>query len=167
MTERKAGKRGLRESHEPRLMLSLFKTAGDPGYQEWDGTHGLTENGMDGNSQFSDCGAAAVDHGNAAKADDVSIVGTLGEPVFAGTLPTYFAYGIAMGEPGPQPDQGVDNASWLAFLYKNGIIDGYGEVPLTELDVYAQDFNGLLVGVALDDNRSEEHTSELQSLRHL
>jgi hypothetical protein len=161
MTDRIAGKRGLRESHEPRLMLSLFRTAGDPGYQERDGTHGITENGLDGNDKYSDCGAAAVDHGNAAKADDVSIVGTLGYPVFATTLGTYFAYGTAMGEPGTMPDEGVDNASWLAFLYKNGIIDGYGEVPLTELDAYAEDFNGLLVGVALDDNAETDFSQNI------
>jgi hypothetical protein len=98
------------------------------------------------------CGAAAVDHGNAAKADDVSIVGTLGYPVFATTLGTYFAYGTAMGEPGTMPDEGVDNRTFLGFLFTHGIIDGYGEVPLDELDTYAQDFDGLLIAVLLDDD---------------
>ena len=49
MTERKAGKRGARESHEPRLMLSMFRDPAPTGYQEWDGTHGIVENGLDGN----------------------------------------------------------------------------------------------------------------------
>jgi hypothetical protein len=133
-------------------MLSMFRDPAPTGYQEWDGTHGIVENGLDGNDKYSDCGAAAVDHGNAAKADDVSIVGTLGYPVFATTLGTYFAYGTAMGEPGTMPDEGVDNRTFLGFLFTHGIIDGYGEVPLDELDTYAQDFDGLLIAVLLDDD---------------
>src|ERR1017187_6607242 len=55
-----------------------------------------------------------------------------------------------MGEPGPQPDQGVDNASWLAFLYKQGIIYGYGEVPLKYLDWFAQTARGAICGLVID-----------------
>jgi hypothetical protein len=38
----------------------------------------------------------------------------------------YFGYGISMGEPGPSPDQGVDNASYLMFVNNlpEGATDG-------------------------------------------
>ncbi len=161
---RPAGKRGARESHEPRLLLSQFRVSSTSGaYQEWNGSHGITEWGMDGNDALSDCGAAATDHGNMAKAGDASLLDSLGRPTFAGTIPTYYAYGDAMGEPtapgAAGPDQGVDNASWLGFLYAHGIIDGYGEVPLGELDQYAQDFNGLLLAVELDDAAEQQFST--------
>ena len=146
---RMAGKRGLTESHEPRLMLDLFRyTVANPCPPEWDGTHGITEWGMDGNDQYGCCGYAATDHYDVAKTGNTALIGKLGGV----GLPLYFEYGISMGEPGPQPDQGVDNASWLAFLYKKGIIQGYGEVPLSEINQYAYDFNGVLLGVSLDDD---------------
>ena len=66
-----------------------------------------------------------------------------------------------MGEPGPDPDQGVDNASWLGFLFKEGIIDGYGEVPLSELQSYAQDFDGLLVACLLGDDAEQNFEAGL------
>jgi hypothetical protein len=160
---RRAGKRGARESHEERLMLSLFRPKGPTDvYSEWDGSHGITVWGMDGNDEWSDCGAAAPDHGNMAKANNVALLGTLGQPKYAGTLPTYWAYGLSQGETGTppaqpnQPDQGVTNNSWLGWLYTEGIIDGYGEVPLDELDSYAQDFNGLLLGLELDDDAESD-----------
>ena len=141
-----------RESHEPRLLATEF-TLGAPvaGFLEWVGTHGVGEKwGMDANDKWGDCGAAATDHNNIAKQQNPQLVGTLGRPKFNGTLGTYFAYGTAMGEPGPQPDQGVDNASWLAFLYKQGIIYGYGEVPLKYLDWFAQTARGAICGLVID-----------------
>jgi hypothetical protein len=154
--DRHAGLRGARESHEPRLLLSQFRVGATAPPANWDGSHGITAFGMDGNDRLSDCGPAATDHGNMAKANNVALLGTLGQPKFAGTIPTYYAYGIAQGEPGPEPDQGVDNASWLGFLYKNGIIDGYGEVPLTELQQYAVDFNGILIACLLSNEAEQE-----------
>ena len=153
---RQAGRRGARESHEPRLLLTQFRASATAPPPNWDGSRGITEWGMDGNDTYGDCGPAATDHGNVAKTGNMALVGTLGEPKFAGTVPTYFAYGTSQGEPGPDPDQGVNNASWLAFLYKNGIIDGYGEVPLTELEQYAVDFNGILVACLLSDSAENE-----------
>ena len=146
-----------RESHEPRLLVTRF-CAPQPtsGFQDWDGTSEIVDWGMDGNNQFGDCGPAATDHNNAAKCGNVSVVGTLGVPEFnatpdySATLETYFAYGRAQGEPGTAPDYGVDNATWLAFLYKNGIIKGYGEVPLDQLDQYAPIGHGLILGLVID-----------------
>jgi hypothetical protein len=156
ISNRVAGKRGLKgESHEPRLLLSQFLSPPPP-QTEWDGTHGIVSWGMDGNDQYGCCGPAATDHGNVAKADNPGRVGSLGQPTFSGTLATYFAYGIAQGEQGPTPDQGVDNASWFEFLYKNKIIYGYGEVPLSQLETYAQLFDGIVLGVSLDDDAEQD-----------
>lgn len=142
-----------RESHEPRLLATRFlRTTASGEFHNWDGATAIgTDWGMDENNVYGDCGPAATDHNNAAKSGDPSVIGTLGEPTFTpGVLGAYFAYGIAQGEPGPDPDQGVDNATWLAFLYKNGIIDGYGEVPLTHLDHFAPYGHGLILGLAID-----------------
>ena len=147
-----------RESHDERLLLSNFRRYSLAASLPWDGSHGITDWGMDGNDQYGDCGPAATDHGNAAKLDTTSVVGTLGQPVYPTTLDTYFAYGIAQGEPPPHPDQGVDNSSWFGFLYQKGVLGkgGYGEVPLSELDHYAIDFNGVVLGVQLSDNAQQQ-----------
>jgi hypothetical protein len=110
---------------------------------------------MDWNDQKSCCGAAAVDHGNAAKADNLQLVTTLGQPKFPNMLATYYAYGVAQGEQGPDPDEGVTNDSWLGFLYKQGLISWYGEVPLDEIDLYAANSSGLLCGLLLYGDEPE------------
>lgn len=156
---RKAGlKGGVKESHEPRLVMGQFHPHGEPppAPAEWDGTHGITKWGMDGNDRYGSCGAAATDHYNVAAANDTTLIDTLGQPKFDGVLATYFAYGISQGEPGPEPDQGVENASWLAFLRANGIIEGYGEVPLDQIDRYAVLFGGLLMAVSLPPNADSD-----------
>jgi hypothetical protein len=142
-----------KESHEPRLKARDFLVGVTPvqGFLEWDGTKGIGERwGMLGNDVFGDCGPAATSHNNMAKAGNPSIGGDLGRPKFNGVEGTYFAYGIAQGEPGPEPDEGVDNATWLGFLYKEGIIYGYGEVDDEEFDWFAQLFDGAIVGQGLD-----------------
>src|ERR1035438_5107547 len=152
-----------RESHEPRLLAHTLLSDGvSPvsGYLEWDGTTGVGENwGMDSNDVFGDCGAAATDHYNMAKVQDYAQYGQLGMPQYEGTLGTYGAYGIAQGETplvpspvGPIPGQGVDNATWLGFLYKKGIIRGYGEVVDEHVDWFTQTFRGIILGLAIDGN---------------
>ena len=156
MTTRTNGRRGARESHEPRLLVHQFlrQNVADA-IPQWDGTSGVTEWGMDGNDSLSCCGPAATDHLNVALAG-VSRIGTLGLPTFTpGVVGAYYAYGEAMGE-GPNADQGVDNASWLGFLYKNGIIDGYVEIPVTSALAMASTFKGLLVAQSLSDNAESE-----------
>lgn len=179
-----------RESHEPSLEAGLFfnlwkahdsqslPPRKDPatGYREWDGTHEITEWGMDCNGPdpsnpaaypdgLGDCGGAATDHGNVAKAGSMSVYNTLGNPTYAGTVPTYFAYGVAQGEtgqppaPANEPDQGVDNRSWLLFLHAAGIIDGFVEVLLADLDLYASCGSGLLTGVQLDDQAQQQFSA--------
>lgn len=144
-----------RESHEPRLLASAFVES-TPGFLEWDGTSGLTNWGMDGNDRYGCCGFAALDHANEAKLGDATQAGTTFFPQFKTLLDAYFAYGIAQGEPGPQPDQGVSNAAMLAWAYKEGIINGYAEVPLDQLDFFAQKFHGVIVGLSINDQQASE-----------
>ena len=160
--DRTFGKVGYaRESHQSSLLLSLFHTPA-PANLPWDGSHGLSAWGMDGNDQWGCCGAAATDHGNMAKAGDAALLNTLGNPLYAGTLPTYWAYGVAQGETGQppnppsEPDYGVENNTWCAFLYAHGLIDGYGEVPLDDLRAYAVQFNGLLLACQLSSNAQQQ-----------
>jgi hypothetical protein len=136
-------------------MLSQFRETATPP-PDWDGTHGITVYGMDGNSEFGDCGPAATDHYNVAKTGDTDLIDTLGG---VGPLSLYFQYGVAMGEPGPEPDEGVDNASWLGFLYRKGIIDGYGEVPLDQIREYAVAFNGVLIACLLGDDAEQNFSA--------
>ena len=147
-----------RESHEPRLLATNFLAPGIApveGFLQWNGTQGIGENwNMLHNDVYGDCGPAATNHNDMAKAHDPHLAGQLGRPKFAGVLGCYFAYGIAMGEPGPEPDQGVDNKTWLGWLYEQGIIYGYGEVPLNCLDWFAQVARGAICGLIIDGNQA-------------
>jgi hypothetical protein len=157
MTEvMKAGRYGsLRESHEPRLdAVSLLVDGVTPvsGYLKFDHTHAIGENnwGMDGNSEYGDCGFAALDHYNVAKTGDVSLIGKFGTSKYPSLIDAYFAYGIAQGEPGPHPDQGVSNATVLAWAVQESFIYGYAEVQPQYLDWFAKEFSGALLGLAID-----------------
>ena len=154
-----------RESHEPRLMATKFLASDQTpveGFLKWNGTANIGERwNMLGNDKWGDCGPAATNHYDMAKAQQPQLAGQLGRPKFTGVLGTYFAYGMAMGEVGQppnnpnQPDQGVDNASWLGWLYKEGLIYGYGEVPLKYLDWFAQTARGAICGLVIDGNTAE------------
>ena len=147
----------VRESHEPSLLAHQFVTLNpSPTYVEWDGSRGITDWGMDDNDRLGCCGWAAPDHGNIAKTGDLSLLGTFGAPKWSPGINSYFAYGISQGEPGPQPDQGVANNTWLQFLWQNGVIDGYVEVPVEDMDQYAPIGSGLLVGVQLDSQAQDQ-----------
>jgi hypothetical protein len=148
-----------RESHEPKLKGLDFLAAGVTpisGFMTFDLTHGQTAFGMACNGQLGCCGFSADQHINALKAlaagdanwMQISLLTFC--PNFASLEPAYFAYGIAQGEPGPDPDDGVDNATMFAWLYKLGLIDGYFEVPLEYADWFALTFNGAVVGQVLD-----------------
>lgn len=148
-----------RESHEPRLQgLDFLADGVTPvqGFFKFDLTHGQTQLGMACNGDLGCCGFSADQHLNALKAlaagdanwMQISLLTFC--PQFKSLEPAYFAYGIAQGEPGPRPDEGVDNATMLAWLYKLGLIDGYMEVPKGYEDWFAMTFNGALVGQGLD-----------------
>jgi hypothetical protein len=159
-----AGKVGPhRESHEPRLDARLFlpdELQPVSGYLEWDGIGTVGEDwGMDGNDVWGDCGPASVDHYDIAKAQNPALVGSLGRPKYDGTLGTYWAIGLANGEvgtppnPPDEPDEGVNNANMLGLLYKWGIIYGYGEVPLDQLDWFASQARGAVIGLNVNSNQ--------------
>jgi len=160
----RAGRVGpFRESHEPKLDgLSFLATGVKPvsGYLKWSGVQPIGNNwGMAHNDVLGCCGFSAWQHYNAAIAaffhlDFENVDTTTWAPKFKDLPPAYFAYGISIGEPGPHPDFGVDNANMLAWAYKLGLIDGYLEVPLEYADWFARTFHGALIGQVLDGNQA-------------
>lgn len=170
MTDQITPRAGLvgphRESHEPRLDAATLLSPGVtplPGYHAFDVTHGIGAEttdpnnitapyawGMDDNDRYGCCGFAAMDHYNIAKTGNLKLIGTFGTSKFPSLIDAYFAYGIAQGEPGPRPDQGVSNATMLAWAVNEGFIWGYGEVQPAFLDWYAKTFRGALLGVLID-----------------
>lgn len=169
---RRAGKRGVRESHAPELALANFRTVQPTPPPSGDVTQGLTQWQMLGNGPtpgntpntptgVGDCGVAAFEHGRMAKAL-VSVSG--GVPTYEdGFTPAtpeeteslYFAYGRAMGEPGLRPDQGVANATWLKYLFDrtdDDEVEWFAELDPTNPAEILQamlDCKGVLVAVAL------------------
>jgi hypothetical protein len=152
---RVAGKRGRRKpSHEPTLHLRRFAPAPSKPPPSGDVSGGITDWGMLGNDQYSDCGAAAFQHGRMAKSGR-NVLNDNGQELAADsqeatdyTLASYYAYGRAMGEPGQDPDQGVDNATWLKFLFDQKMID--------EVHIAMLNFNGVLIGCNLTDDAEQE-----------
>lgn len=151
-----AGLRGkLPARHVPELELSRFRTLSPPPPSA-DVSNGVTAWGMLGNDTYGDCGVAAFEHYRMAKAGALN--GGFVIPSDAETESLYFTYGLAQGEPGPQPDQGVQNATFLKWLFDEGHISGYAQVDHTNADeVHAAmiDFNGVLVGVNLTDDAQQ------------
>lgn len=163
---RVAGKRGRRKpSHAPTLRLKLFAPPPSAPPPSGDVSGNISDWGMLGNDRYSDCGAAAFEHGRMAKCGK-NMLNDNGQELAADsqaatdcTLKTYFAYGRAMGEPGQDPDQGVDNATWLKYLFDQGIIEGYAELDATnpdEVHMAMLNFNGVLVGCCLTDGAEQE-----------
>jgi hypothetical protein len=120
---------------------------------------------MLGNDAYSDCGAAAFQHGRMAKSgrnvldDNGTELPADSQGATNYTLASYYAYGRAMGEPGPQPDEGVDNATWLKFLFAQGMIDGYAELDATnpdEIHIAMLNFSGVLIGCELTPEAEQE-----------
>ena len=75
------------------------------------------------------------------------------------TLASYYAYGRAMGEPGSDPDQGVNNSTWLKFLFDQGMIEGYAELDATnadEIHMAMLNFDGVLIGCDLTSDAEQE-----------
>jgi hypothetical protein len=153
------------ESHEPRLLASNFVNVAVDGYLVTNVTHGITRFGMDYNDDLGCCGFAAWDHNNVCKLGLASYAGKTFTPPYANLALAYYAYGIAQGEPGPRPDQGVSNAAMMAWGYKNNFFNwrdatgkvhkgGYGEVPLAQLDWWVKEFNGVICGAAINDQQA-------------
>jgi len=163
---RVAGKRGRRKpSHLPTLHLTNFAPPASAPPPSGDVTGGITDWGMLGNDKHSDCGAAAFEHGRMAKSGS-NVLDDHGTELPADsqeatdhTLQTYYAYGRAMGEPGPDPDQGVDNATWLKYLFDQGMIEGFAELNAkdpNEVHMAMLNFKGVLLGCSLTDQAEQE-----------
>ena len=167
---RTPGKRGRRSpSHEPSLRLTNFAPPASAPPPAGDVTNGITDWGMLGNDAHSDCGAAAFEHGRMAKSG-TNVLNDHGKELAADstaatnyTLETYYAYGRAVGEPGQQPDEGVQNSTWLKFLFDQGLIEGYAELDVTkpdEVHMAMLNFHGVLLGCDLTadaENEFKEH----------
>ncbi len=164
--KRVAGKRGRRKpSHAPTLRLRRFAPPPSPPPPRGDVSGNITDWGMLGNDTHSDCGAAAFQHGRMAKCGK-NVLDDNGQELAADsqaatdyTLKSYYAYGRAMGEPGQHPDQGVDNATWLKYLFDQGMIEGYAELDATNPDnvhIAMLNFNGVLIGCSLTDDAEQE-----------
>lgn len=183
---RKAGRRGLRAiSHRADLLLHKYRgrqsEQGRTAPESHDSTQGLEDFGMLGNDEHSDCGAAMVEHVRMLKALLSVLAGVpTYEPGFVvptteHTLDWYYAYGVAQGEAGPQPDQGVDNATMLQFLFN--ITEGKVPTPagddvqawafveldgsdLNELKCAVVDFGAVLMGQCLPDNAEQDFEAQ-------
>ncbi len=155
---RTAGRRGVRESHAAHLLLSQFRLPVASPPSSGDVTMGLQAWTMLGNDVYGDCGPAATMHCRMAKALVSVDAGVpsfdpgFTPPTTATTEALYFAYGRAMQEPGTPPDQGVANATWLEFCYRQGVVEWYGELDPSDPDeVHAAMLacRGVLVAVRL------------------
>jgi hypothetical protein len=148
-----------RESHEERLNGLTFLAEGVTpvqGFIKWSGVQPIGNAwGMAYNARLGCCGFSGCQHYNMAIAvangeDWKDCYKTTWAPNYPNLPDAYYAYGIAQGEPGPHPDEGVDNATMLAWMYKLGMIDGYLEVPKGYEDWFAMTFHGALIGQNLD-----------------
>lgn len=151
------GKRGKQPArHVPSVLLHQFAREGAVAVPETgDVTNGVTSWGMLGNDQYGDCGVAAFEHLCMAKAATNGVYASdFVVPTTQATVDLYFAYGEAQGE-GPNADQGVENATWLAWLFKQGLIEGYAEIDVASpgaadrVHAAMNEFGGVLVGVQL------------------
>ena len=157
-----AGKLGRKPArHVPELELERFRTQARADVPaSGDVSRGITSWLMLGNDQYGDCGPAATEHFRMSK----GLYSGDETPTEAETVALYFDYGIAQGEPPPQPDEGVENATWLAWLFAESQsaklagddIDefAYAEVNISSVDNINSamlEFNGVLCGVNLTD----------------
>ena len=162
---RNPGLRGRRSpSHAPALHLRKFAPAPSTPPPNGDVSGGITDWGMLGNDVHSDCGAAAFQHGRMAKSGH-NLLNDAGTELPADspqatdlTLKSYYAYGRSLGEKGRNPDEGVNNASWLKFLFDEGMIEGFAELDASNADevhMAMLNFNGVLLGCDLTDDAED------------
>ena len=173
--ERHAGLKGKQPAiHVARLALARFRATTPTPPLSGDVSGAIQAWGMLANDRLGCCGVAMTEHGRMAKAVLPSTtpgVYTL-EPNFVAptddeTEALYWAYGIAQGEPGPEPDEGVANATWLAWLFAQTQAKlagddvqefAYAEVDYTNAEAINQamlDFHGVFCGVQLTDDAQQ------------
>ena len=164
--QRVAGMRGRHSpSHEKSLRLSNFAPPASAPPPRGDVSAGITNWGVLGNKTHRNCGAAAFQHGRMAKSgrnvlhDSGTDLPADSQAATDRTLSIYFEYGLAMGVPGPQPDYGVSNATWLKFLFEREMIEGYAELDATNADevhTAMLNFSGVLIGCNLTLEAEQE-----------
>jgi hypothetical protein len=169
--QRIAGQRGRRAaSHEPSLRLSRFAPSPSAPPPQGDVSSAITDWGMLGNDTHLDCGAAAFQHGRMAKSsrnvlnDNGTELPADSQAATDYTLASYYAYGRSIGEPGSEPDHGVDNATWLKFLFAQGMIEGYAELDAInpdEVHMAMLNFNGVLIGCNLTVDAEREFANHV------
>lgn len=107
---------------------------------------------VNGGNPVGDCYFAALEH-------DRMLSGHL--PTADEAVDLYFAYGKSQGEPGLNPDQGVNVATALAWCHKQGIILAFAPVHPDTVDAVMAHFGrGIITGVSLTDDadpRFEKH----------
>jgi cell wall-associated NlpC family hydrolase len=159
----------------PELLIDRFRaTAPGAPPPTGDVSGGITVWGMLCNDRLSCCGFSAIEHYRMAKA---ALGGGKFQPGFVKptdgeTQTLYFAYGIAQGEPGPEPDEGVTNSTMLAWLFAQTQAaklagDDVEEFAYAEIDVASPGaadrihsemlaFHGILVGGLLTDDAEDD-----------
>ena len=151
------GKRGKKPArHVDTIALHQFKRIEDVAVPtSGDVTNGVTSWGMLGNNQYGNCGVAAFEHLCMAKAATNGVYASdFVVPTMQSTVDLYFAYGADQGE-GPNADEGVENATWLSWLFKKNLIEGYAEIDVASpgaadrVHAAMNQFGGVLVGVQL------------------
>ncbi|MCU1493388.1 MAG: hypothetical protein JWO62_1152 [Acidimicrobiaceae bacterium] len=134
-----------------------------------DFTSAVAQWGMLGNDTYGACGPCGDVHLNMANAWTAAeqTPGDIADPRWPTTAQVeaaYFAFGISMGEPGPQPDSGVDLGQWLLWRMKNSIgpippIGGFAQVD-NGGDEYAaalHAFGGLFTGQMISPEAQQEY----------
>jgi hypothetical protein len=165
--ERRAGKMGLRLPLDRGVLhtcsVNLLDVLVDgvtplEGWHTFDarGTIPAHGWGMDYNDQLGCCGFAGCDHGNMAEANNAKLSGQLYTPPYGNLADAYWDYGIAEGESGPRPDQGVSNDVFVPWLVTKGFAKNTVEVPLQYLSWTASQSKGLLLGVSLDNDAEND-----------
>ena len=175
---RVAGKRGRKQSsHASDLQLKNFRgSLPSPPPASLDNTKGFKNWLMLGNDQYGDCGPAATEHIRMVKAllsvanETATFASSFVLPNDTNTETLYFDYGVSQGEPGPNPDQGVDNKSWLTYLFNlteaAKVIKGddvvewaFAELDAsnpTEIRAAVMNYSCVLIGCALSDTAETE-----------
>lgn len=152
--------------HIPELAIDNFRSGvrANEGATSGDVTNGITAWGMLRNDQLGDCVPAATEHYRMAK----GIFPGDAAPTDTETADLYFAYGVDQGEPGPQPDDGVEIATWLQWLFAqteaaklagDDIVE-YAFAEITNLapsnlGVEMLEFRGVILGVNLTDDAQQ------------
>jgi hypothetical protein len=152
--------------HVPELAIHNFRSLAERTAlpSSGDVTNGITQWGMLGNDVYGDCVPAATEHYRMSK----GLFTGDAAPTTGETEDLYFDYGVAQGEQGPTPDEGVEIASWLKWLFDETQAakiagDDIEEIAYAEIDDLTMAslnsemlaFRGIILGVNLTDDAQQ------------